>query len=612
MHCHSCGTANPNDARFCMACGKELSHICAKCQAELPEDARFCPKCGHEVGQDALAQPPTEKSHPVAYAGDRRIVTILFADISGFTTMSEHLDPEQVRNLMNLCFDHLVPVIEKYEGVVDKFIGDEIMALFGAPFAHEDDPARALRAALEILEEIETFNSEHGTNLGLHAGVNTGLVVAGGIGSQGRQEYSVMGDAVNVASRLESISGQGEILVGVETYRLVSPIFDFIPMEPVAVKGRQEPVSVFRLVGEKPEPGSVRGLVGLESAMIGRDHEFASLLQLTEAVGAGLGRGVLIVGEPGLGKSRLITEWRSVLGRNGLFDSSSSSFRWAIGHCLSYGQGQAYHLLLDLLRSLIGVPASADESERYIALRSQIQELFGDQFEEVYPYIGHLLSVRLDSGSQEKVGSLDPSDLQSLYLVSIRRLLLAYAEREPLVVVCEDIHWADPSSVEILIRLLPMVSETRILFCITTRPEHDAPGWKLVSTMRTELGSSLTELSLKSLSDGDSQKLISNLLQLEAIPVQVRGLILERAEGNPLFVEEVIRMLVDRGFLIREDSLWTAKSGIEAADIPDTLQGLLLARIDRLPEEVKHTLRVASVIGRNFSVRVLEDVLQNV
>jgi adenylate cyclase len=359
---------------------------------------------------------------------------------------------------------------------VDKFIGDEIMALFGAPVAHEDDPVRALHAVIEMTETLNAFNQEYETDLGLHAGINTGLVVAGGIGSEGRQEYSVMGDTVNVAARLRAESERGEILVGADTYRLTRPIFEFDRLEPVKVKGKIEPVSAFRLADVKSKPDSVRGLAGLESEMIGRESEFGTLARMTEAVKAGLGRGVLILGEPGLGKSRLITEWLSELDQDSSASEDTSAVRWAIGHCLSYGHGQAYHLLLDLLRSLIDVPTTLDEREKSTILKSFTEDLLGSSSDEVYPYLGHLLSIPLDGESREKVLSLAPSDLQALYIVSIRRLLLAIAEREPLILICEDIHWADPSSIEILLKLLPVINESRIILCFTARPEREIPG----------------------------------------------------------------------------------------------------------------------------------------
>jgi class 3 adenylate cyclase len=540
-------------------------------------------------------------------AGERRVVTILFADISGFTALSEKMDPEQVRNMMNACFDQLVPLVEKYGGVVDKFIGDEIMALYGAPVAHEDDPARALRTSLEMMEALKRFNAKYGTNLGMHAGINTGLVVSGGIGSQGRQQYSVMGDAVNLAARLEDASSTGEILVGPDTQRLTAPLFSFESLEPIQVKGKSEPIPIYRLTGLKEQPGRLRGLAGLSSPMVGRETELSALLQLSEAVRVGLGRVALIIGEPGLGKSRLMGEWRAAT--NG---AAGPPMRWAEGNCLSYGQGLAYHLLIDLLRSLIGVPAAAGEGETRAALYALSESLFGDSMMDTYPYLAHLLSLQLEGQALERVSQLDPQALQNQYLSALRHLCRTLTEQQPLVLILEDIHWADPSSTDLLIKLLPLVSESSILFCFATRPDRDTPGWKLVTAVREQFGASLAELQLHTLSDNDSRQLISNLLEIEALPESVRALILKKAEGNPFFVEEVIRMLIDRGMIVKSGGGWVAQAEIENVDIPDNLQGLLLARIDRLPDDVKHTLRVASVIGRQFSVRVLEEVLRSV
>jgi class 3 adenylate cyclase len=533
------------------------------------------------------------------------MVTVMFADLSGFTALAENMDPERVRSLMNACFDHLVPIIEKYEGVIDKFIGDEIMALFGAPVAHEDDPARALCAALDMMGALERFNTEHSTNLGLHVGVNTGLAVAGGIGSRGRQQYSVIGDAVNLASRLESVSEPGEILLGPDTYRLTAPLFDFESLEPIQVQGRAEPVRPYRLLGLKTRPGSVRGLAGLHSPMVGRDAELAVLLELSQALEIGTGRVALVVGEPGLGKTRLIREWKEHL-------LDRASVRWAEGHCLSYGQELAYHLVVDLLRSLIGVSASDEETKVQAALLDLTQQIFGGAAPERYPYLAHLLSLHLDEATLERVRSLDPLALQAQYLSALRRLFQALAEQAPLILILEDIHWADSSSIALLVKLLPLALETRLLFGFVMRPYHDAPGWKLVEAAREQVGEGLSELTLQSLGEADSRRLIANLLEIEDLPENVRSLILKKAEGNPLFVEEVIRMLIDHGLVFKQHGRWITRGDIEDVEIPDNLQSLLLARIDRLPEEARHILRVASVIGRQFSVRVLAEVLERI
>ncbi|HJW83809.1 MAG TPA: AAA family ATPase, partial [Anaerolineae bacterium] len=362
------------------------------------------------------------------------------------------------------------------------------------------------------------------------------------------------------------------------------------------------------------EPGKMRGLAGLESPMVGRDAELAALLQLGQAVRAGLGRVAVVVGDPGLGKTRLIAEWKAASASNLQLPTSNLqlptfSLHWAEGRCLSYGQGLAYHLLIDLLRSLVGAVGATSEAETRAALSRLVAEALGDQASSAYPYLAHLLSLQLDAAASDRVQALDPQALQAQYLASLRQLLRALAARCPLVLIFDDVHWADPSSADLLTRLLPLAGEAPLLFCFVARPDRDAPGWKLITAARDALGAGLTEVTLNPLSQDDSRQLVSNLLEIESLPDSVRSLILRKAEGNPLFVEEVIRMLIDRGAIVKRDNGWVAGQEIANVDIPDNLQGLLLARIDRLPEDVKRTLRIASVIGRQFSVRVLEEVL---
>ncbi len=602
MICPNCESTNPDNARFCIKCGTVLAKHCAHCLSELPPTAVFCPNCGRPVkGVSGEDKRPHEKGGPGA---DRRPVTILFADVVGFTALSEQLDPEEVREFMNRCFDRLVPAITKYGGTIDKFIGDEIMALFGAPMAHEDDPVRALRAALEMGEHISQFNQDNGTNLGLHIGVNTGLVVAGGVGSRGQEQYTVMGDPVNLASRLEGISGPSEILVGQDTYRLTAPIFDFEPLAPQAIKGKEDAVVVYRLLGSRDQPGVLRGLVGLESPLIGRDAELDKLLQLVEDVRAGSSQVILILGEPGVGKSRLVAEWRQATAQ-----LSGNPLSWTEGHCLSFGRGLPYHLVIDVLRSLLAILSSADKGDVEAALRELTDRLFGQESRQIYPFLAHLLSLELKGDAARQVSSIDARSLRSLYRVAWRRLWRLLAQERPQVLVLEDIHWADPSSTAMMVDLLSLLKETPLLLCLTARPELKAPGWRLVTSVHEQVTDDLTEFDLTGLSGDQSREMLDHLLHKEPLPDDLLSLILGRAEGNPLFVEEVIRMLLDRGAIVRRDGQWQAAGNINSADIPETLQGLLLSRIDRLPDETRHTLRVASVIGRQFSASLLEKVL---
>ena len=448
---------------------------------------------------------------------------------------------------------------------------------------------------------------------GVRVGINTGLVVVGEVGSDLKYEYTAMGDAVNLAARMQTAARPGTVLVSENTYRYIQPVVDATDLGPIEVKGKAEPVRVYEVQAMKAEPGRLRGLAGLESPMVGRAVELKAVLGLSEAVKAGKGHAVLVVGEPGLGKSRLISEWKSASSSSPTSRGQTAAvdLKWAEGHCLSYGQGLAYHLLIDALRSLIGVHSAAGEIETRAALQALCDNLFAGSALDVFPYLAHLLSLPLEGAARERVQALDPQALQSQYLAGVRHLLQAQAARQPLVLILDDIHWADPSSTELFIKLLPLSGEAPILFCFLTRPDRDAPGWKLVTSARESLGSDrFVELTLNPLSDSDSRQLVSNLLEIEALPDRMRAAILQKAEGNPFFVEEVIRMLMDRGAIVKKEGAWAVGKEIDTVEITDNLQGLLLARIDRMPEDVKRTLRVASVIGRQFSVRVLEQVLE--
>jgi predicted ATPase len=291
-------------------------------------------------------------------------------------------------------------------------------------------------------------------------------------------------------------------------------------------------------------------------------------------------------------------------------DGDKAAIRsWVTSRCLSYQQGQAYQLLVNLLRNLIGVTLADDEGQTRAALEKHLQMLFDDQAGEVYPFLGHLLGLKLEGETLHRTQITDPQALQMLYLKAMEQLLQATMQHSSLILVLEDLHWADASSIEVLTKLLPLVNSGPILFCLVTRMERESAGWKLVSAARQLLGGSLTEISLQSLSEKDSRSLVANLLAIETLAEKVRGLILEKAEGNPLFIEEVIRMLIDRGAIAFKDGAWVTQQEISPRDIPDNLQGLLLARIDRLPSEARYTLMVASVIGRNFPVKVLSQVL---
>jgi class 3 adenylate cyclase len=600
-----------------------MTKNCSNCQSELAPGARFCMHCGQPVilstpvdegryarlaaaAPDPLVDKVLAAEHLV---GERKSVTALLVDVVGSTALAEQLDVETWTEIMNRAFDRIAPAIYRYEGTIARLLGDSLLAFFGAPMAHEDDPVRAVNAALDVLavarEYAEEVREGYGVEFAMRASINSGPVIIGQVGDDLKYDYTATGGAVNLTSRIKFAAQPMSVLISSNTYRFVAPIFECDDLGDIDVKGRAEPVRVYRVLGVKERPGSLRGLAGLESPMVGRDIELGILHQLCETVRAGLGRAVLIVGEPGLGKTRLITEWRAEIEAEGGIPASV----WAEGRCLSYGQGLAYHLLTDLLRSLVGVPEADEEPETRAALLAFIQDLFGDDYLEVYPYLGHLLSLHLEGEARERLNLSDPQALQIQYLEAMRKLLVVLASRSPVILILEDLHWADPSSTELLTRLLPLVFTAPLLFCLVTRLDHDAPGWRLVSTAREQLGGGLHEITLNALSESDSRELVSNLLEIEALPEEVRSGILKKAEGNPFFVEEVIRMLIDRRAIVRKNGDWVAGERIGTVEIPDNLQGLLLARIDRLPEEAKEALRVAAVIGRQFPVKVLAQVL---
>ncbi len=541
-----------------------------------------------------------DQTRPSLHA-ERKFVTVMFADISGFTALSETLDPETIRDLMNTCFEQLVPVIKKYGGSVDKFIGDGIMALFGAPLAHENDPERALRTALEMMDSLREFNTSYQLNLGLHFGINTGLVVAGGLGTRERQEYSVMGDAVNVASRLEDASQRGEILVGPDTYRLTAPLFEFEALPPLSLKGKSEPLPAHRLIGLKTTPGSLRGITGLTSPLIGRQIPFNILNQAILDLQKGTGGIVTIVGEAGLGKSRLIAE---------VHQASQTNLTWLEGRCLSYGGTIAYLPWLDIIRALLGRTADDPIETVQQSLLAHIDTLGPEYREKIYPYLARLLSLPLDNESAARLKGINGETLQSGTFLAIETLIREMAHHKPLVIIGEDLHWADSTSLALLEQIFALTQEVPLLIIAILRPEREHGCWNLREIAATQYAACHHEAWLDPLSSTESDQLIGNLLQVEELPAELRERILRHTEGNPFYMEEIIRSLMDNGTIIYNTATgcWRATRLVEEIDLPDTLQGVLMSRIDRLQLETRHVLQLAAIIGRSFLYRVLAEI----
>ncbi len=603
---------------------------CPRCEASVPADARFCMSCGQPLTgatesdqalQSRLAAaapaPLIEKMRTAKLTGERKPVTALFADVVGSTALAETMDPEDWTQMMNEVFDQMSKAVFRYEGTIAQLQGDAMLAFFGAPVAHEDDPDRAVLAALEMVTATNEFARQlkqaRGLDFRIRAGINTGPVLVGNVGTDLRYEYTALGDAMNVAARMQAAAEPGTILITANTQRLVGGAFDVEDLGEVSIKGKSEPVHAYRVVGQSVAAGRRRGLaaVGLDSPMVGRQEQLETLRSLHAVAGSGRGRVAFLIGEPGIGKSRLLAELRHSTADSDRQRGGPEAERppaWIEGRCVSYGRNQPYHLLIDLVRAILGISFAATDVEGRAQLDERLTSLLEGEGADVAPFLAHMLGLPIRPHEVDRT-RVDPEVMQGRYASGILRLLRALSSRSALVVALEDLHWADPASVDMTRQFLPLVAQLPILLICALRAETDSAGWALVAGARELFGEALTEIRLQPLTEDESRSLVANLLEIESLPDHVREVILARAEGNPFFVEEVVRMLIERGVIERTDGRWVATAEVDTVEIPETLQGLLLARIDQLPDAAKRSLRVASVIGRQFPVRVLERVL---
>ncbi len=534
--------------------------------------------------------------------GERRQVTVVFADISGFTAMSERLDPEEVASFSNDCMKELIDAVYQYEGMVDKFIGDCIMAVFGAPIALEDDAERALHASLAMRERLEAFNRRSIDKLkeplALHIGINSGTVIAGNVGNDLRMSYTVMGDTVNVASRLEGVATRGQIFVSQSTYRLTSGAFTFRAMDPVRVKGKTDLLTVYELLGAKIQPDKIRGLEGFRSPLVGREWECKVIKKAVAATKLGQSAIVLVYGDAGVGKSRLLAEARA---------GGSEGVTWLEGRCFSSNQTLSYAPILDLMRRNIGITNEQSIQEQQAALRHHVATDFPAN-PEVYSVLAQLLALPLSDADTGLTKALKGEEFQTQFFSIIEQRLLTLSEKQPVVVLIEDLHWADQSTVELLAHVLSLIKRTRLTFIAVSRSRHEPTKlWDKLNPVLKDYHEHLVEVPLQSLSVDASRTLVKQLLGGD-LPESLAAEILEKSEGNPFFLEEVLRSLIEGGKLVREGGKWIVVPLAGASRVPDTLQGVLLSRLDRLSEDLKQLVQKASVIGRVFLYRILEKV----
>jgi adenylate cyclase len=549
----------------------------------------------------AKVVPPAARAEGPRGEADRRQVTVVFADLSGFTALSERLDPEEVRAFQNALFEVLAQAVARYDGFVEKFVGDAVMAVFGAPVAHEDDPERALEAALEMLDGVAAMSQPWMARLGrpvtLHVGVHTGPVVAGslGAGAGAGGAYAVTGDTVNTTARLLAAAAPGTILVSEATNALTRHRFAFEPAGELALRGKSEPMAVHRLLGTLAKPGSARGLatLGLTAPLVGRAEELDQLRGAFERMQRGRAQVVSVVGEAGTGKSRLIAEFLARLEAEGRL--AGTVVRRAA--CSSLGE-PTYGVFGALFRDGYHVDP-ADTLE--VARQKLAAGLLGlgarpEEAEAITPVLSYVLGVE-----EAKPRDVEPEQLQRQIALAARTLVERRVRHEPLLLLVEDLHWADAASVDLLRNVVDHLSDSALMVLLSHRPEARPP---LVARAAQSV------IRLAPLSLDDTRALVEGLFGARVSDHldMIQDFVATRAEGNPLFVEEIVRSLVGKGVLVREGDRWTCIAGCEAVDVPPTLHGLLLSRVDRLPAEVRRLLQEAAVLGLVFDEALLRDV----
>src|SRR5262245_36278453 len=605
MRCSACQHDNSTAARFCEACGTRLVRTCPGCGHEVSPQAKFCSECGQSLVD---VSSPEHIASPVAYTpkhlaekiltsrsaleGERKQVTVLFADVAGFTTLAEQLDPEVVHDIINRCFEGITAEVHRFEGTINQYTGDGVMALFGAPLAHEDSPRRAVHAALGIQRAIrdvaQALQAERGLSLQMRIGINTGLVVVGKIGDDLRMDYTAVGDTTNLAARLQQTAQPGSVVVSAVTHQHIAGFFETRDLGEMPVKGRA-PVQAFEV--RRPRSRRTRFDVLVErglTPLVGRERELATLRERFSEVKAGRGQVVGIVGEAGLGKSRLVLEFRRALAQ------AAETVTWLEGHCISFGQASPFLPLIEVLRENFQID-EFDGAPEIIAKVEQGMRRMGE-LEAHIPAIRYLLSV--DPGDPA-LAAMESAARRRQLFAALRALPIRGAQLRPLVLVVEDLHWIDTSSEEFLNFMLDAVAGVPLLGLITCLILYTPPFGSR---------SFYTTLTLHSFSEAETLMMAGHVLGITQFPAELQAALIDKAEGVPLFIEEVTKTLLDLGALQRENGGYRLVKSLGEVHVPDTIQGIIMARLDRLGDDGKRTVQLASVIGRQFLVRLLARV----
>jgi len=615
MQCPECQFDNADGMNFCGKCGTKLERFCPKCDFGNPSEYEFCGKCGHKLSlpseptpgelsfdeklvkiQKYLPQGLTEKilSQRDRIEGERKLVTVMFCDMAGFTSLSEKLDPERVYTIIDQVYEILIHKVHEYEGTVNELTGDGIMALFGAPIALEDAPQRAIRSSLAIHREMARLSDrikhkgEAAPLLKMRIGIHTGPVVVGTVGNDLRVDFKAVGATVNLASRMEGLADPGCTYVTEDTFKLSEDLFRFESLGKKQIRGKEEPINVYRVIAlssirTRFDVSAERGL----TPFVGRERELELLIDGFGRTKGGRGQAFSIVAEAGIGKSRLLYEFRKAL--------AAADMLFLEGRCLSYSKGVAYHPVVDILKASFDIFEDTGDLEIREKVRKGLKTL---EIEEssVLPYLLELFSVK-DSGIDKT--PMNPEERKNRMMEAIKLITLKSSEARPLILAFENLHWADKSSEDILKYLLESIPGARVLLIFTYRPEF-------VHTWGAK--SYHSHIMLNRLSNRESLIMVSHLLGTEDVEGNLEEFILEKTEGVPFFIEELIKSLKDLKIIEREDHRYRLKKDIKEVTIPATVQDVIMARVDCLPDEIKRLLQTGSAIGREFSYDLIRRV----
>ena len=589
MECPKCSAKNLELRKFCSECGEKLLTTCGQCGAGILASDKFCGECGQKLEPEISIE-----KVGAAEESERKHVTALFSDLTGYTAMCDRLDPEEVKNIMSSIFGDIAQVVTKYEGFIEKFAGDAVMALFGVPKVHEDDPVRAIKAAQEIHDLVRAMSpkleAKTGKSLSMHTGINTGLVVTGEVNLE-KGTHGVAGETINLAARLSNLSKSGEIVVGPYTYRQAEGYFTFESLEPIKVSGKEESLRIYRVETVKELPRKTHRLSGLRADLIAREAELAQLLEAADGLWRGKGTVFSICGDVGTGKSRLVEKFRTTL--------DLGSIQWREGHAYPYSQNIPYFPLTDLINRALQIEEREAPEVVRMKIEARIEELIGKS-DEVVPYIGSLYAL-----SYPEVEGVSPDVWKSRLHEAVRKVFSAFVQKAPTVICLEDLHWADPSSLELLRFLLSERRYPALFICVYRTPFSFFTSHEL-----SAMGGSYQEIRLQELSASEALKMMESLLKTNTIPVNLRQLIQQKVEGNPFYLEEVINSLIESEELIQDNGSWQLTRTAAEVEIPATIHGLIASRLDRLERMSKRILQEAAVIGRTFPYVILRSISQ--